>query len=161
MPTIRPYTPADHADLIGLMTQLQDHIGSIDPLLLNKRAAEFDAEAYCKRMLERVAQHRGLVLIAEENGPVGFVGGIIEAQEPHDLIDHFPVTEGTVLELVVDSGQRSKGTGAALLEAMESYFKEKGCAYVRTICFTPNEGAHRFYEKNGYHDRYVGMIKNI
>lgn len=143
---------------MALMAQLQDHIGSIDPLLLNKRAAEFDSEAYCERMFGRIAAHRGLLLIAEETSPVGFIAGIIEPQE---LIDHHPAVMGEVIELVVDGNERSKGTGAALMEAMEKYFKEQGCAFVRTICFTPNEGAHRFYERCGYADRYVGMIKEV
>lgn len=47
------------------------------------------------------------------------------------------------------------------MEAMEEYFREQECEFVRVSCFAPNTDAHRFYEKSGYEDRNIEMVKRL
>jgi len=51
---------------------------------------------------------------------------------------------------VVDEAARSRGIGAALLEAVESRARERGCAEIRVQSNVLRERAHSFYERNGY-----------
>ena len=52
--------------------------------------------------------------------------------------------------LVVAEGGRSAGTGARLLDAVETWARERGCEAMRVQSNVIRERAHTFYERNGY-----------
>lgn len=54
-----------------------------------------------------------------------------------------------VHDLVVDREHRSEGHGAALLEHVERWGRDRGCEHVSLACSLPREAAHRFYEEYG------------
>ena len=68
---------------------------------------------------------------------------------------------GEVIELIVDERLRGNDIGALLMKRMERFFVEKQCDTLWVEVFRPNESAHGFYEKCGYHDRMIGMIKPL
>jgi GNAT superfamily N-acetyltransferase len=53
-------------------------------------------------------------------------------------------------EMVVEEGHRSKGVGAALLRHAEQLAREAGCNGLSMDSAFHREGAHRFYEREGY-----------
>ncbi|HEY0233312.1 MAG TPA: GNAT family N-acetyltransferase [Dokdonella sp.] len=55
-----------------------------------------------------------------------------------------------ILGLVVEAPARSRGIGAALLQAAEAWAKARGASYLRVRSRIEREGAHRFYERAGY-----------
>jgi len=57
---------------------------------------------------------------------------------------------GDVSGLVVDARFRSQGYGAELLAAAEDWFRSKGVAEVLVRSGSQREGAHRFYDREGY-----------
>ena len=46
-------------------------------------------------------------------------------------------------------------------EKMEEEFRTQGCEGIRVGCFAPNTDTHAFYEKCGYVDRYIEMLKKL
>lgn len=53
-------------------------------------------------------------------------------------------------EMVVEEGHRGKGVGAALLRYAEGAAREAGCKGLSMDSAFHREGAHRFYEREGY-----------
>lgn len=162
MISIRPYSAGDQSAIEELMKELQKHLSDIDPLKRVRNIEDFDASNYIDRLLEKVESTDGKIFIAEEDGrPLGFVAGIISGGDSDDSLDHYPATEGNVVELVVSQKHRGQGTGRMLMEKMEEFLKENGCEYVRVGCFAGNTGTHAFYEKCGYGDRYIELLKRL
>jgi GNAT superfamily N-acetyltransferase len=52
--------------------------------------------------------------------------------------------------LVVDHGERSRGTGAVLLRAAEEWARGRGCQNMSVRSNIIRERAHRFYLRSGY-----------
>lgn len=64
-----------------------------------------------------------------------------------------------VEDVIVRSDQRGKGVGRMLMEALDQFAKEKGCAYSFLVSSDFRTGAHSFYESIGYTDGVVGFRK--
>ncbi|OIO53522.1 hypothetical protein AUJ46_04975 [Candidatus Peregrinibacteria bacterium CG1_02_54_53] len=159
---IRAYTGKDRKDLTALIQTLQDYVAGLDALRLNKSGEEFDAAAYVERLLRRVDQDNGRVFVAEQNsGMLGCVAGVVEKTSPADEYEVVVTTSGRILELVVDPTHRGKNVGTELMKTIEEFFKEKNCTHIRVECFAPNTGAHAFYERCGFDDRTIEMIKTL
>ncbi len=160
--TIRPYLASDIKAVTALISELQDHIAMLDIHKRNRPAKEFDAKKYIDLLLEKISTQNGIILIAEEvEKIVGCIVGMIPATSEEDLLEEYPSREGRILELIVQENQRGKKIGAALLEAMEGFFRKEKCDFVRTGVFAPNVRAHEFYKKYGYEDRYLDVLKKI
>jgi GNAT superfamily N-acetyltransferase len=54
------------------------------------------------------------------------------------------------MALVVGEKFQSQGVGSALLESLESWFRENGCKRVEVNSGDHREVAHEFYQSNGY-----------
>ncbi len=156
---IHLYQPTDRSAILQLMTELQSHVAAIDPLHRLKTTEDFDEDAYVDHLLEQT-KSLGVIFIAkDEHAAAGFIAGVISDEDPDDTLDHYSAKEGKILELVVSKQHRGGGIGRELMEKMEEYFREKDCEYIRVGCFAPNTGTHAFYEKCGYADRYLEMLK--
>ncbi|MFA6259053.1 MAG: GNAT family N-acetyltransferase [Candidatus Peribacteraceae bacterium] len=159
---IRVYTGKDRRDLTDLIQILQDYVAGLDQLRLNKSGEEFDAPAYTKRLLQKVAQGNGVIFVAEQDGNIlGGIAGVVEETSPEDQLEIRSETSGRVVELVVNPEHRGQNVGKRLMEAMEAFFREKQCVHVRVECFAPNTVAHAFYETCGFSDRTIEMLKSL
>ena len=156
---IREYKQEDRQDVVRCIGLLQDYIATLDPLHRHRHLADFDAETYISGSFEEVKKHSGAVYVAEEEG--NMVGCIIGAvyQDLPDSIQRYPSTNGKIVELIVLPEHRGKGVGNALMERMEQYLVSQKCTVITVECFAPNMDAHRFYEKLGYNDRLITLIK--
>ena len=162
MVDIRPYHSEDRSALLQLMTELQNHLAAIDPLHRLKNIDDFDVEAYVDHLLLQMKEEHGVILIAkEEDVVVGFIVGSIPSASEDDDLDHYSAMEGKVDELVVSEQHRGKHVGRELMKKLEQHFQKNGCEFIRVGCFAPNLGTHAFYEKCGYNDRYIEMLKKI
>lgn len=161
MMTVQIFSPAERPSIAQLMRELQGHLAAIDPLKRIRALSDFDVEAYIDHLLEHV-QGKGMILLAkDEDMVVGFIAGTIPEEDPDDTLDHYPAKEGKIVELVVSEKHRGGGIGRILMEKIEEYFREQNCEYIRVGCFAQNTGTHSFYEKCGYGDRYIEMLKKI
>jgi GNAT superfamily N-acetyltransferase len=84
------------------------------------------------------------LLVAEEGGRVV---GWVHAVATHALHEE-PFAD--IAALVVEEASRRNGAGTTLMRAIESWAREKGCAFVRVRSRLSREGAHRFYVRLGY-----------
>jgi GNAT superfamily N-acetyltransferase len=93
--------------------------------------------------LQRLGERREVFVATDGERVVGWAGLLID--EP--FVEGF----GAFLEgFVVDEAARSRGIGAALLEAVEARARERGCTEIRVQSNVLRERAHSFYERNGY-----------
>ena len=95
---------------------------------------------------------RSFLAVAKEKGEiVGSALGIC----CQCLVNPFLVVE----DVIVRSDQRGKGVGRMLMEALDQFAQEKGCAYSFLVSSDFRTGAHSFYESMGYTDGVVGFRK--
>ena len=93
--------------------------------------------------LQRLGERRDVFVVTDAERVVGWAALSIDEA----FVEGF----GALLEgFVVDEAARSRGIGAALLEAVESRARERGCAEIRVQSNVLRERAHSFYERNGY-----------
>lgn len=161
MLTVQTLAPADRPSIVQLMCELQGHLAAIDPLKRIRSLPDFDAETYVDHLLEQVKEKGVILLARDEDAVIGFIAGTIPSEDPDDMLDHYSSREGKIIELVVSQKHRGQGAGRMLMEKIEEYFKKNKCEYIRVGCFASNIGTHAFYEKCGYANRYIEMLKKI
>ena len=162
--TIRPYGPEDFPALQHLLASLQEHVAALDPLGRLRRQGDFDAAAYLTETISHVRSATGIVYLAEMDGRiVGAIVGVLSPPSTHDKLEDYPLpaADGKVLELIVDADVRGKQVGALLMQTMVEYFRARGSRALLVSCFAPNTRAHAFYEKQGFADRSLLMIKTL
>ncbi len=118
--------PEDYAQVIALWEQAGPgiHLG------------RSDAPDEIKKKLSRDPD---LFLLAEKDGSL--VGAVLGG---------FDGRRGMMYHLAVDQTCRRQGIGEALMAALESRLKEKGCIRYYLLVTMDNEEAHHFYEARGW-----------
>jgi len=128
---------------VSLRSACVDDAGEISRLTghLGYEVSPADVSARLSRMLGREDQQ---FLVAELDGrPVGWIHvGVAEYLET----GAFAAVNG----LVVDRDVRSRGVGQLLLERAEEWARDRDVPLIRLWSTTSREGAHRFYERQGY-----------
>ena len=83
--------------------------------------------------------------VAERDGRVVGFAGVM-----HGLSYVYDPPYARLLSLVVEPGERGRGTGAVLLAAAERWARERGAGQMHLTTALHRDGAHRFYERLGY-----------
>ncbi len=147
-------------NLKNLLVELQEYIVSIDREEFNRAEEEF-REKYFSKIMEDVNKYEGKIFLALENDiVVGAIIGVINNDEI-DNYDFKAPKRGRVIDLVVANDYQGMGIGKKLLQSMENHFKDVGCRGVLLDVFAYNDKAYKFYEKYGYFNRTIQMMKNI
>ncbi len=147
--------------LVKFLEDLQDHIIEIDPL---KRFVRLPAygEKYADELIEQVGKQNGVIYFAkDENIRIGMIIGIVEELTEKDLLECVPSKIGTILQLFVKDEYRDKKIGSLLIDKMEEYFHLQECDVIYVGILEPNKIAHDFYQKRGYQDRIINLMKKI
>lgn len=161
IPVIREYRPEDYDVLVQCLTGLQGFIHALDPLERIRGVQDFDARSYTDVLIQGVQKKEGVIFLAEDDGSVcGCAAGWIIPEDDEDLLGHYPSRTGRVAELFVSDVVRGKGVGSLLMKAIEDDFRAKGCDSVRVEVFSGND-AHAFYQKIGYGERCIDMMKML
>ena len=148
-------------DVRDLLVELEEYIISIDADELDQLHSEY-REKMALIDLEDVRKNDGKCYLAIEEGKaVGLIMGNIPPYEEYDYLDYKCPRRGVITELIVSQHIRSNGVGKALMEKIESYFKEQGCEWVLVDVFAYNKNAIDFYSRRGYHHRMFTDIKKI
>ena len=146
-------------EIKDLFVELQEYIASIDKEGFNIVTANY-GEEYFKKTFQEIEKHNGKMFLFEENGKiVGLVVGLIH-EESFECGFHAP-KRGEITELVVSKNCRAKGYGKQLLNEMEKHLQKQGCNNIFIGVFGYNNHAIEFYERNGYHTRFIDMTKNL
>ncbi|HEY6609138.1 MAG TPA: GNAT family N-acetyltransferase [Candidatus Limnocylindria bacterium] len=126
---IRPMRPTDAMCVAELATQL-GYASSPDDIL---------------HRLAELAGHPAVALVAVDTTDE-VIGWIQVERTPSLAVSDAALIGG----LVIDERHRSAGVGAALLDAGEAWAREHGVRTMVVSSRIAREGAHRFYEREGY-----------
>jgi GNAT superfamily N-acetyltransferase len=133
---IRPATPTDEDGVLALYPELFEPPGLRPPDYSIERARE--------GYREFVGSDHADVLLAVRGGRIVGLASV--------CVDIRSVRYGLrcwLEDLVVTSGERSKGVGRALLAAASAWARERGCTHLELDSGLARADAHRFYEANG------------
>ncbi len=140
---------ASELDLIEpLWNALREHHSSVTPKLGEPRSR---SESWLRRRRQYegwLADPDAFVLLAERDGErVGYA--MVQVREGSPT---WPVSEhaGEIETLSVLPGERGKGTGTALLEAVRSELGRQGITELSLHVMPTNRDAIRFYERHGF-----------
>ena len=152
------YSDLYKEDVKNLLLELQEHIHSVDPEGYNIVGVNYREMSFLDTM-EDVKKYNGKIMLYVENDEVlGMVIGLIN-NDTEETYNFRAPKRGRISELVVKKDVRSKGIGSMLLKSMEDYLHSVGCESILIGVFAYNNEAVKFYEKNGYHNRMLDMIK--
>ena len=152
------YSELYKEDVKNLLLELQEHIHSVDPEGYNIVGPDYRELSFVDTM-EDVNKYNGKIMLYLENDEVlGMVIGLIN-NDTEETYNFRAPKRGRISELVVKKDVRSKGIGSILLKSMEDYLHSVGCESILIGVFAYNNEAVKFYEKNGYHNRMLDMIK--
>jgi N-acetylglutamate synthase-like GNAT family acetyltransferase len=130
--TIRDAEPTDAAALVRLLEQLGYPAGQ-DAVL--RRLERFDASAADR------------LFVAEFDGEVVGLAGIhVSPSLEHDG------DAAKVSAIVVDEAFRRRGVGRALLDAVETEARARGCRLVFLTTAERRREAHEFYRRAGWEE---------
>lgn len=146
---------------VKFLEDLQDYIIRIDPLKRFVRFPDY-GKRYAEELITQVNKQNGVIYFAEdENIPVGVIVGIIEELTEKDLLECVPSKIGTILQLIVSDENRGKNIGSLLINSVEEYFLSQKCDVIYVGVLEPNKRARDFYQKRGYQNRIITLMKKI
>ncbi|GAA3133001.1 ribosomal protein S18 acetylase RimI-like enzyme [Kribbella aluminosa] len=147
---VRRYEDADHAAVLALAPRLAEGVApwrSPDGVL----AA---ATGWVVEALARSSERGRVVLVAEEDGVVGFVSGEERthwAGEP----------ELYVGELVVAPQHEGRGVGRALMDAVVDHARQQGLTAITLDTGAANTNARAFYSRLGFAEEDVKLTRTL
>jgi GNAT superfamily N-acetyltransferase len=112
-----------------------------------------DAAAQLGRLVDR--DDAGALVYEDEGEPVGLI-----TYHVFDLI-YRPRPHCRVTALAVRSDRRRQGVARALLEAVETIARERGCFRVELTTRPDRDDALRFYEACGFAERPRRLVKPL
>ena len=138
---VRPAAPADTPALAALAT----HLGY--PTEVEQMRAR----------LSRISGREDYeTFVAERDGRVVGFAGVM-----HGLSYVYDPPYARLLSLVVEPEERGRGTGAALVAGAERWAREHGAEALHLTTALHREGAHRFYEGQGYERTGARYLKKL
>lgn len=154
MAEIRAYQTADLEALKQLITELQMYELQFDA---GRTEPTHESIAnYVSHLLKDVEEKQGLILLATVGSRVsGLVAGY--PQEELDFRDPYFY----VAELVVSEDSRGQGIGADLVSAIEDVARSKGCTRVGISVLFDNTRSHDLYQRLGFRDYVIELIKEL
>jgi GNAT superfamily N-acetyltransferase len=112
--------------------------------LLTELGYPSTAEQIARRFTHIDGRPDQALLVADDGS--GVVGWMHVGAHPFLESDE----SAEILGLVVADGQRSRGIGAALVAAAETWATEHGCQVLRVRSRVTRDRAHVFYERGGF-----------
>jgi ribosomal protein S18 acetylase RimI-like enzyme len=152
MSDIRLATKDDLGFLLGLVPRLSEF--GLPPSRDAKATAAYTHDLLTKTLNENSVA--SVILLAEENGQkLGF----IQLKEEKEFFSG--EAHGYIANLAVAKEAESKGVGKALMNAAETWSKERGYRYLSLYVFGTNGHARKFYEKLGYDEDSLKLTKML
>ena len=141
--SIRKASVADIEGLVASSTGLFREDGATRDHLRNPEWPKFNAANYENGNLTNPDM---FVLVAEYDGAV--VGHLTGAFYPASPMWIAP--RGHLISMHVMPQWRGQNVGGRLVEQFKAWAKEKGAVQLRVTAYTANEGAIRFYQRQGF-----------
>lgn len=117
-----------------------------------------DAFAKWESGLRPLVGRFAAVVLAEDAGEiVGFVACRIRVIPPY----FGGSATGFISDVYVADSQRGRGVGELMLRHAEEWFASQSIRRMELQVITNNAGAHRLYERLGWRDELVQMVKEL
>jgi GNAT superfamily N-acetyltransferase len=138
---IRPATANDAAKIAGLLA------------VLGYVASREDVGRRLERLLGR--PDRGVLLAEGDGGPIALASyqiiDLLEREKP----------QCRVTALVTDHAHRRQGAATALIGAVESIARDRGCFRLEVTTRPRRAGALEFYATHGFNERPYRLVKPL
>ena len=158
---IQPYQPSNAQEVEQLLEEFIEYFVQIDSLKWVKKQPLY-GQNYLEKTLKEIRENNGTFILGKmDNQIVGLGTAIIGQLDANDLLEVAPHKPGRITELFVREAYRGQGIGRKLLKELEDYLKAQGCHTIHIEVFAPNENAHKLYNKLGYTDRNIDVVKMI
>lgn len=155
---IRAYEDRDHDGVLAVLRDLQRWEYQLATRI---KAPEDLGPDYIAAMLNDVAKHRGVVLVAEHGTEiVGYCSLLTHCDSSED-IDEIFYTYAYINDLGVAANMRSRGIGAKLVSAAEDIARREGLSWLRLSVLAANGAARRFYERQGFGENLILLEKQL
>ena len=149
MVSIRCVRLEDEAAILPeLVALLQDTVSSGASVGFLPPLSREDAERYWQDVFQDLAQHRQILLVADDAGVVVGSVQLALASKPNAL------HRAEVQKLFVLQSQRRRGTGRALMHAVEQVAREHGRTLL-VLDTRQGDAAERLYRMLGYQEAGV------
>lgn len=104
-------------------------------------------------------EHCDILLLEDEYCVVGFV--LVQEKETADFPFFVKHRYAYIMDIVVTGSSRNRGYGQQLMDAAKVWASERSLEYVELDVLANNEGALRFYERNGFDDKRRTMYAKL
>jgi len=163
---IRPARPGDGEGLARVWLSAGAYYADLDPAHFQVPSADGLAESFEAAIKATSGSHDRLRLVADWNGQVaGWLTAHVEHpadNTAHQLVRDLGWIRLMVDALVVDQALWRQGTGTALLEAAESWGRDRGASMVRLDTYVRSPVSVPFYERHmGYQRRSIYFVKDL
>lgn len=155
---IRPFKPEDREELRNLYRELYGEFQpSIFPDELKKFEEYADLEESINWLLEQEKKEKWRSFVAEKDGKlVGFATGRIGKFHQYKLSQY-----GEIVNFYLQKPYRHQGIGKQLIEALENWFREKGCQVARIETWPFNKETIEIYKRLGFKEISLMFIKEL
>lgn len=154
------YSANYEGEFRNIIFTLAKHIEKLDSLNRNLIKDEYKT-LYVDNLFKEVEENRGKIFLYIEDGQLlGAIVGIIDKKSIEEET-YYLGNKGEILEIYVDENKRGKHIGSQLIEKMQEYFLNNGCDEIRLTVFATNTDAIDFYEKMGFSNRNIIMLKEL
>jgi len=133
---------------------LSDHHAEITPRELPVRPAEDGWPVRRPRYERSLADGAALFIAEGSEGPLGYAFAISKGAPANLAIER--VLEVETLAVLPEA--RGAGIGGALLDEVRELAAELGIKHIQLPVRTANEGALRFYERQGFAPLFVTLV---
>jgi ribosomal protein S18 acetylase RimI-like enzyme len=154
---VRRGTREDIEALAPIWAALRDHHSTLEAMTL-VRSPERSWEIRRGQYEEWIDDGEHTLLIAERDGrPVGYA--MVSICEGGPATWDVGERSAEIDTLAVLEDQRGEGVGHALMDAAAAVARERGAGAVFVGVAHTNEGALRFYEREGYRPFYAQLVR--
>jgi ribosomal protein S18 acetylase RimI-like enzyme len=157
MYTIRIYQPSDQEGMERCIIELQDFERSLEPDCVEGITI---ATRYLRDMLDECQAKMGQIFVMEFQG---HVIGFVNVRMEHDWDSYLSsiTSYAYVSDLVVLPAHRAQGIATVLMHTAETYAKARGATLMKIEVLARNEQARRLYQKEGFRDYDLVMLKQL
>ncbi len=134
------------------------------------RPAEDRDTADAVRLLDQLGYQRDRATV-EHDLKVGAAGAIYVAVQPGHVVGlvavsmhrqfHWGASVASIDALIVDRSIRSRGIGAALLDAAVAHARRGGCILIELHSNRRRRRAHQFYQRHGFEVTSSYFVKRL
>ena len=151
---VRRATPQDEKAICQLLDEQNVHHARLLPSFFRLSATQGSCVG---NVLENP---RAVFLVAEARGKVvGLAELHLTQTKSLPILVQKPYVH--IGELIVAEAFKGRGIGRALMDASRDWARKCGAGCLRTSVVPTNEGARRFYAREGFHDIMVSIESSV